>query len=476
MLYISPKQVDRVQGEKIGESQLATTDPLRLKKIDRVKGEKIGESSFSIVIEPHDLSRIWPGEAATDPYVWTALAWGGRRDLALIRQLSQSNNLTKYQKKHIIKSREGIIRGDRRKQQDEILECPLLEAEDFPAGKHLFLKANLLPLNEDPMTHSKDSTSFQAFQLPQLIIKQGWTVDSARFKAAIVVSAPGSKGVICSQSYISVHVEPEYHSVLESAALSYNSVLAVYFLLLTSGRLASYRPEPLVGEMRSVPIAESNSSPLGGIRTHSDIDSRVRELFEFKDTDWTLVQDLVDYTLPDFKGDNSSPGRQRTVSKPTLKNAGRREPHLAAYCQNFIRVLKAGFGDDKAVCATIYQDPSDAQTPVRLVAIHLDWDRDEEVAVNEIDSSDLTERLLELDAKFLQANPTEKGGVFFQRVARVYDEIRHGRRSIPTIFIVKPDRIRYWTRSAALRDADEVVADLQLWNKPVFARKTERKK
>jgi hypothetical protein len=446
------------------------------KQIDRADAEKIGESSFAIVVEPHDLSRIWPDEAATDPNVWTALAWGGRRDLALIRRLSLFNNLAKYQKRHIVKSREGVIRGDRGKPQAAILECPLLETEDFPASTALFLRANLLPLNLDPLTDSKASTSFQAFQLPQLIIKQGWTVDSARFKAAVVLGAPGGKGVICSQSYISVHAEPENHAVLESAALSYNSVLAVYFLLLTSGRLASYRPEPLVGEMRSVPIAETNSSPLEGIRTHSDIDARVRELFEFKDADWTLVQDLVDYTLPDFKGDRTSPGRQRTVCKPALKAVGGREPQLAEYCQYFIRVLKAGFGDDKAVCATIYQDGSDAQTPVRLVAIHLDWDRDDEVAVADIDSAELTQRLLELNEKFLQANPAGDGGIFFQRVARIYDEIRHGRRSIPTIFIVKPDRIRYWTRSAALRDADEVASDLQHWNKPDFVRKTERKK
>ena len=31
---------------------------------------------------------------------------------------------------------------------------------------------------------------------------------------------------------------------------------------------------------------------------------------------------------------------------------------------------------------------------------------------------------------------------------------------VPTIYLVKPDRVRYWTRSMALRDADEVVADI----------------
>ena len=34
---------------------------------------------------------------------------------------------------------------------------------------------------------------------------------------------------------------------------------------------------------------------------------------------------------------------------------------------------------------------------------------------------------------------------------------------MPTIYFVKPDKIRYWTRSIALRDADEVAADMMLW-------------
>ena len=38
-------------------------------------------------------------------------------------------------------------------------------------------------------------------------------------------------------------------------------------------------------------------------------------------------------------------------------------------------------------------------------------------------------------------------------------------RKVPTIFLVKPDKVRYWTRSMALRDADEVAADIILWQK-----------
>jgi hypothetical protein len=251
--------------------------------------------------------------------------------------------------------------------------------------------------------------------------------------------------------------------------------LAVYFLLLTSGRLASYRPEPLVEEMRGVPIAPPQDDMLAGLRTFEDVDERVRKVFGFKDAEWALVEDIFRYTLPDFQGDESSPGRQPTERAPRFAQATKAEPQLAAYCRYFTRVLKAGFGQDKPVCATIFQDDARSPLPVRLVAIHLDWPRDEPIVVEPIESAVLCERLMELDEKWLKTGDQNRGGIFYQRVAMVYSEFEHHGRLIPTVFIVKPDRIRYWTRSAALRDADEVAADVQLWRQPTLPASRGRK-
>jgi len=43
--------------------------------------------------------------------------------------------------------------------------------------------------------------------------------------------------------------------------------------------------------------------------------------------------------------------------------------------------------------------------------------------------------------------------LYVTRIARIYDG--------GFVFLLKPDRLRYWFRSVALRDADEVVADLR---------------
>ena len=51
------------------------------------------------------------------------------------------------------------------------------------------------------------------------------------------------------------------------------------------------------------------------------------------------------------------------------------------------------------------------------------------------------------------------GGLFGQRVARIYDASSR----VPTIFLIKPDQKRFWTRSMGLQDADDVAVDLFRW-------------
>ncbi len=64
------------------------------------------------------------------------------------------------------------------------------------------------------------------------------------------------------------------------------------------------------------------------------------------------------------------------------------------------------------------------------------------------------------DKTWLHQKRTKSGSIYSQRVARIYDD----RNGTPTIYILKPDAYRYWTRSMGLHDADEVALDLARWN------------
>lgn len=416
---------------------------------------------FRITVEPHDASLINQQEAASDNFIWSALMWGGRRDLALIRKLSKWDTLGKLAAQRLVKKREGTIRGDKKRRQKKLLDMRMIETDSFPKGTFLWLNQNKLDRNQDPYTHSRDSTDLAAFEPPQLILKQGWQIGSGRFQAALNFS---NEAILCSQSYVSIHADRDQRNLLEAAALSYNSKVAVYHLLLSSGRFSSYRPEPTVAEVLSVPLPPLRPGVLDGIRDFADVDRNAYQAFELSETDRILIDDLFQFTLPDFKGDSSSPGRQRTQREVKSGSDVCLEPELSAYCDTFIRGLQGGFGQDKSICATIYRDTKTSQLPVRLVAVHLDWPMRERIRLEEIESDELFETLKKLNTRYLQANGN-RGAAQFQRIAMIFDYVRVRRRSVPTFYLIKPDQIHYWLRSMALRDSDSVALDIIKWGR-----------
>ena len=164
----------------------------------------------------------------------------------------------------------------------------------FPPESLTLLDTDHLPLVTELWVHSRASTDLDAFSSPQLIIKHSW--NSHRFHARLCVSR-NEAGILCNQSYLSVHADL---SVLEAACVSHNSKVAVYFHFLTSGRFAAYRPKLSKDEILGLPIPHPKSGLLGDIESYPTLDERAFELFGLKDAERVLVEDAVEYTLDDF--------------------------------------------------------------------------------------------------------------------------------------------------------------------------------
>lgn len=415
---------------------------------------------FRIAIEPHDISLISQLDAASDNLIWSALMWGGPRDLALIRKLNRWDTLGKLAAQHVVTKRQGVIRGDQKRSEKDIVDKRMLDSDSFPPGTFLWLDEEKIERNQDPQMHSRDSTDWRAFEPPQLLIKRSWQMSSGRFQAALNYS---HEGILSNRNFVSVHAEKDQKNLLEAACLTYNSSVAVYHQLLSSGRFSSYRPEPNVSDVLSVPLPPLRPGMLDGIKSVADVDLRACQAFDLNETERVLVDDLFQFTLPDFKGDESSPGRQRTRRDFLNENVRMEvEPELNAYCDTFIRGLQGAFGDSKSICATIYREATTTQLPVRLIAVHVDWPTREKIRLEEIDSNDLYDTLKKLNARYLHANDS-RGGAQIQRIAMIFDYVKVRRRTVPTFYLIKPDQVRYWLRSMALRDSDSVAVDIMKW-------------
>lgn len=428
-------------GEPLAEERISYVSPKELKPL---------VDEFTIITEPQDRRWLTVRDATSDPSIWTALMWGTLRDRALLKKLQASPSLATLGSMNAVNTREGIIFGDKKKPAPQLSGRLLFNNPTFPADSLLRLNADAMPLAEDIRIDGRASTDFTAFAWPQLLIKQSWQKASGRFHARLVQSAK-KQGVLCNQSYVTVNAPAP---ILDAACLSFNSMVAVYFLQLTSGRIAAYRPEAQVNELLSLPLPVPRTGLLEGVEDYEELDKRAFDEFRLKDAERVLIEDMLEYTLADFRGDESSPGRRPTNHLHDDES----EPQLRAYCEYFIRVLKAGFGHDKVVTATIFRGKQDQTLPYRLVAIELGGRSNAPITVAKLETKDLLHELERLDLSPHSANAPRRG-IYHQRVVRIYESSG----GIPTIYIVKPDMARYWTRSAGLNDGDEVALDLFRW-------------
>ena len=262
---------------------------------------------------------------------------------------------------------------------------------------------------------------------------------------------------MCNQSYVSVHAD---EPVLKAASVAYNSRLAVYFYFMTSGRFAAYRPKLAAPEVLEVPLALPGPTATHVVREYSEIDDLAFELFDLKESEKVLVEDAIDYTLSDFLEGEKSRGRE-----PTTCTAAEREgdPHMRAYCEYFIRVLRAGFGEDRPVSAVIFRSGAQdsMREPYRLVSFALGQSSADDVAFNDLGRGELFGALHRI-----WSTQKERRGLAHRRVMRLY-EVADGQ---PTIFLMKPDQKRFWTRSMGLQDGDDVALDLFTWQRDSHGR------
>ncbi|MEK6258076.1 MAG: N-6 DNA methylase [Planctomycetota bacterium] len=421
---------------------------------------RISDEAIELRIEPQDVSRVTHAEAANDPLIWSVLALGGIRDLRLIRRLQRLPNLTKLRKSGEVQTRLGFIPGDRTRLIEQFRGKPYLDSAQFPEDVFLELDADSVPKwNEPRVNHVYAESGYEEFKNPQLLIKQSYTTESGRFRAALVRSSDPEWGVACKKTYLSVRDCTADCRHIKSACLAYNSLVTTYFLFLVSSRLGHYIPEVPTRELMTVPLPAS-CPDLSTLTSFEQIDELARRLFALTQADWTLIEDLLDVTLPDAIRKTPGLGRKTTTRKATPEHND--ESELAVYGQTLIRVLKSTFGRDKSLAFTIYQEPDEEQLPVRMVTLHLDWQGRPPMTIEPIAADGLLDQLgaFHRDVLSKKVRSATGDGLGFQRVAFFFHSHQVNHVRVRNLTIIKPDEYRYWTRSQAMRDADELAASI----------------
>ena len=427
--------------------------PKPSRSIKSQRGKLPISQGFSI--EPHDVTTLTHGEAAEDPLVWPTLALGGSRDARLLRRLKQLPNLASLKSAGVVQSRMGIISGNEQKEVESLRGQRYFDAKQFPETVFLEMSSELAPIADKIYVDKGHGIrDVSAFKAPQLLIKQSLVTKLGRFRAVLIKSHEPDIGVVCKETYFSVRdIDPTAVNI-RTACVVYNSQLATYFLTLTSSRIGHYITETLAEELVTVPLP-SVSPDVSSLDSFAAIDEMTRKMFGLTIADWTLIEDFLEYTLPDILRKTPGPARQATQREN--KDSGK-EPHLTQYTKTFTRVLKGTFGKEKVVSATIFTEPDARKLPVRMLTIHLDSPDREGVNIEAIEADGLLDKLAEFhnDQLTKRTRDATGSGLGFQRVAYFFHPSREKGRRIMNLTIVKPDERRYWTRTMAMRDADQL--------------------
>ncbi len=410
------------------------------------------DDKIRFVRDPDGVHWLTPAEVLNqeEPWIWSVLAWGGTRDLALIRHLQRTfPTVDTLKREGVVSALEGLKPGHVR-EREELIGRRELSGAEFPAGPFLTLDGSRQPIVTDAWA-GNHSTATDAYELPQLVVKTSWVQSAGRFQARRVVNEP----VVPLKTFDSVSGPVD---VIAAANVAYNSLVGTYFLFLTSGRVAIDRSEPTLRELRGLPLPLPapglGDAPLP--ESIEALDALAFELYGLVGAERTLVEDAVAYTLDDFKG-SAKRGR-----RPTARDGGA-EPHLTTYGEAFRRVMGVTYGARGRVSMRVLAERA-SRLPVRLVRFTIGPAADDRQTVEYVSVPELRGRLSEA---YREAR--EDGDRTF-RVARVYEVVDVEGLAHVTVTIIKPDELRYWTRSEGLRDADRFAAEVAAWSSAAAGR------
>jgi type I restriction-modification system DNA methylase subunit len=411
----------------------------------------------NIFIDASDI-KFLPREKCSSDIIWKAAMWGNQRDFDLIEHFNDSSKLSSIIKSCNESSPWKIARGFQtsskpalNKINEKISKLKFIDAKNIT--RYWINPSKFISVNSKTKTFAWFGC-YETYIGPHIIIKMGQC--NRKFCAAFAESDFAFRDVV-----LGIKGPISEIDLMKTITAYLNSSFAFYYLFMTASTWGGIeRDKILLSEILSlpdIPFQLKNSetkkiamyvdkiSNLLATNSGNQNDSRIFEIekkidniiyskLELSSSDRFLINDILNYSIDFFQfGERSN--------ACTSVNQNDLEEYAKIYCDTINSILK--FGGEKAT-AKIYSGNS----PLSLVSIIFNSDRiNDEIQI--IDSGlELEQALSKLD-KFTIDKHSDS--VYFRRNIKIYYD--------HTLNIIKPNEKRFWTKSIALRDADETLAE-----------------
>jgi type I restriction-modification system DNA methylase subunit len=426
-----------------------------------------------IVIDSHDVNYLPRGECQkTNTKIWKIAMWGGEGDIDLINRLSskETDTVEQFMDKHLIKSGVGfqLIAHEEKGKSQESKELAVMKYLDanyitrYYTSEHILgsvtnsLKSektisyyktlyDVQDINKiKKIRHFRRLGDMQAYKAPHFVVKKG--LENNKLCASLInVDCSFRDGVYGFYSNNS--------DILKVLMAYFNSKLSTYFIFMTNSSYGIEREQIMKEEFLSIPItltdeaikeisdiisdhlktvAEKDlfidSEP--SLETSTKIENVIYKSLNLTTKDIAIINDTVDYILDLFHK------REKSCALHPINDA---TPYAKMLCGEINDFL---VDRELRVNPTLYG----IHDGMPLVAVKLSFQNEKKEWTNSIE---------DIDAALEKINQNlwkqEGCNIYFRKKVNYYDG--------DDIFIIRPNQKRFWTQSAAINDAPEIILE-----------------
>ena len=411
-----------------------------------------------IAIDATDIKYL-PREEVKKPNtnILKAAMWGTERDFSLLINLPSNSKIIDEIKK--LKGKKGVgfqeISPKDKKKPDykpkpddpEIRKLPYIYAGSIERYYTPLINTTPIKIGEFRRYGTKI-----AYLKPHLLIKEGQ--EKKRFCSSYLDYSCSFQSTIYG-----IHIENgEKDLKLFSAFL--NSGLASYIMFLSSSSWGVERERVKPNEILDLPdlcfsLPEEKKEAIVAcmdeiiaikklnlaIYSIEEIEKKIDKLFyealNLSPNEIVLIEDLINLTLDGFQNKKESIAF-RPCQNHEIKTYSQ---YLANNINNFLK-----FGSSLTAWVTVF--PISPKIPLNIIALRFNKEQ-EPGYIGESSNTNIANILKEIN-EYTYQEYTES--IYYRKFVKYY--------SGDTIYIIKPNEKRFWSRSLALNESDEIIAEI----------------
>jgi hypothetical protein len=382
--------------------------------------------------------------------IWKAAMWGTERDFSFILRLNDEKKIESLLTEYEWRINAGVGFQTSRpcdKLDKEIQKIPHIEAKNV---NRYFTSVN--QTKKIQRTLFRRFGCMNAYKAPHIVIKRGQ--EKKRFCSAYLDYSCSFQDILYG-----IHIE-NGEKELKLLSCFLNAQIASYLMFLTTASWGIEREEVKPNEVLNLPnlthlLKEEKKQAIIAcideiitIKKSNDlsqdiknIEQRIDELFyeglNLSTNERVLIEDLVSLTLDGFQNKKES-----IAFRPCdAVNMQQYSIFLSNTINNFLK-----FGSTLRGWISVFVP--NAKMPLNIVALHLN-NQQQAGYVEMMNDYEISQLFKEIEQYTYQQFAES---IYYRKFLKYY--------AGDTIYIIKPNEKRFWSRSLAMNEADEIIAEI----------------